>query len=304
VNDKVSLPKMRGVVVGGTSGIGQGIAMRLARANVSVTIVGRDEKRGASIVEEMKKQATSPEAKFDFIRCDASLVRNVRAFSLEFAKAHSDGIDFLVLSQGIGSISGRSPTVEGIDIKLAIHYYCRIAMVQALIPLLQRKPEARVLSVLSGGLHKVYEDYKTDPALEKNYTLPNAANMAGFYNDLGLDSLSRQYTRMAFSHISPGIVNTNWGSELPWYYRGPIRALQPLAKSPDDCAEFMCDALFNPAYKSGFHILSQTCQPAKATPAHEEAREFVWKHTNDLIEKAANMGVQTDKSNVEKKTPT
>jgi len=288
VNDKISLPKARALVFGGTSGIGQGIAMRLARAKVSVTIVGRDEKRGEAIVGEMKTVANAPEAQFDFMRCDASLVRNVEAFAQEYAKRHGDGIDFLVLSQGIGSMAGRTPTLEGIDVKLAIHYYCRMALIRALIPQLQLKPEPRVLSVLSGGVHKAYEEYKTDPALDTTFSLKNAANLAGFYQDIGLDSYSREFKNVGFVHISPGYVNTNWGTELPWYAKGPTRVLQPLADSPEKCAEFMCEALFNSAYKTGFHVLNQTATPVSTVSLHEQAREFVWQHTNDLLQKARN----------------
>ncbi len=50
------LSKHHAVVVGGTSGIGHGIALRLAEANASVTIVGRDATRGSAIVEDMKKR--------------------------------------------------------------------------------------------------------------------------------------------------------------------------------------------------------------------------------------------------------
>ena len=42
---------------------------------------------------------------------------------------------------------------------------------------------------------------------------------AGFYNDLGLDSFARQpeNKNVTFIHAAPGFVNTNWGTELPWY---------------------------------------------------------------------------------------
>jgi hypothetical protein len=37
----------------------------------------------------------------------------------------------VVLSQGIATIQGYTPTKEGLDEKLAIHYYARVAFVQA-----------------------------------------------------------------------------------------------------------------------------------------------------------------------------
>jgi hypothetical protein len=39
----------------------------------------------------------------------------------------------------------------------------------------------------------------------------------------------------------PGFVNTNWGTEMPLLIKGFVRLIQPLGKSPADCAEFMCE---------------------------------------------------------------
>ena len=44
-NKLLNLAGKRAVVVGGTSGIGHGVALRLAKADASVTIVGRSAKR-------------------------------------------------------------------------------------------------------------------------------------------------------------------------------------------------------------------------------------------------------------------
>ena len=52
---------------------------------------------------------------------------------------------------------------EGIDQKLALHYYSRVAFTEQLMPLLERGEDARVLTVLSAGVHKAYEGYATDP---------------------------------------------------------------------------------------------------------------------------------------------
>ena len=65
INAEISLASKRCVVVGGTSGIGHGVALRLARAGCSVTIVGRKER---GIVEEMK--AISP----DGVECSHSFM--------------------------------------------------------------------------------------------------------------------------------------------------------------------------------------------------------------------------------------
>lgn len=43
-----------------------------------------------------------------------------------------------------------------------------------------------------------------------------------------LDTYSKQpdNAKIAFVHAAPGFVATNWGTEMPWWIKGPIRALQ------------------------------------------------------------------------------
>jgi hypothetical protein len=43
-------------------------------------------------------------------------------------------------------------------------------------------------------------------SLERTYSIKNAADAAGFYNDLALDSLSRENPSISFQHAAPGFV--------------------------------------------------------------------------------------------------
>jgi NAD(P)-dependent dehydrogenase (short-subunit alcohol dehydrogenase family) len=192
----------RAVVVGGTSGIGHGIALRLAKANMKVTIVGRDATRGAQIVQEMKDAGGS---EHNFVPCDCFSLANVRNCSRDILSA-SETLHILVLTQGMATIQGFSPTPEGLDQKLTLHYFSRIAFIDSLLPALRKSGDARVLSVLSAGVHSAYEGYNSDFTLERSYSIKNAADSAGFYNDLALDSLSRENPSISFQHAAPGFV--------------------------------------------------------------------------------------------------
>jgi len=83
---KLDLTGKRAVVVGGTSGIGRGIALRLAKANVSVIVVGRNAENGNEVVKEMKSNAPNAEVPFSFFKCDVQELRNVRALRIIISK--------------------------------------------------------------------------------------------------------------------------------------------------------------------------------------------------------------------------
>ena len=122
------------------------------------------------------------------------------------------GLDYLILSQGVASMNGFTATAEGIDRKLAVHYYGRMACINNLLPLLQQS-NGKVLSVLSAGVHSPYTN-RNDLSLKTNFSIKNAADAAGFYNDLTLDTISRQNPGISLHHAAPGFVSTNWGSEF------------------------------------------------------------------------------------------
>ena len=62
----------RGVVVGGTAGVGQAMAVRLARAKVAVTVVGRNKDRGSEVVAALHA-ASGPGVAHDFIEADVQV---------------------------------------------------------------------------------------------------------------------------------------------------------------------------------------------------------------------------------------
>lgn len=284
-NATTQLAGKNAIVTGGTSGIGQGIAMRLARAQASVTIVGRNKVRGDEIVAQMT--ALAPQATHRFVSNDAFSLREGQAFATKYIAEH-DRLDYLVLSQGMATTQGFTPTPEGLDHKLCIHYFSRVNIINSLLPLLKFTSasggDVRVLSILSAGVHSPYLAYEEDFELKKNYSMKNAADSAGFYNDLGLDALARANPEMTFIHSAPGFVNTNWGSELGGFLRGMVRMIQPLGASPRDCAEFMCRGLFDPVAKGGLKLYGPKAQLACATKLHDDkAVETIWKLTQQTI---------------------
>lgn len=67
-NAAMNIAGKSAVVIGGTSGIGQAIAIRLAEAGVSVTVVGRNPTRGNQTVAEMTQKGLSHNIS-DFEHC-------------------------------------------------------------------------------------------------------------------------------------------------------------------------------------------------------------------------------------------
>jgi hypothetical protein len=108
-----SLQGRQALVVGGTAGIGRGIAQRLARQGASVTVVGRNAERGEKTIASLV--AASPaasQASHAFVKGDVSLMQAAQSLAADFADT-ADRLDFLVMSPCVASIAGFTPTIEG-----------------------------------------------------------------------------------------------------------------------------------------------------------------------------------------------
>ena len=289
------------VVAGGTSGIGRGAALRLAQAGYSVTLLGRDGAAAAAALAAMR--AAGPpgaSATHAGVACDAFRLAAVReAAAAVSASLGGAPLDVLFLSQGMATVQGFTPTADGLDQKLALHVYSRVLLARELLPALRRAPTPAVVSVLSAGVHSPYAHWKDDPDVRAHYSLSNAADAAGLFNDVALDALSRQNgnEQVLFIHAAPGVVATNWGSEMPLYIRAPLRALQAVAplRSPADCAEAMLAPVFDAAAgggggRGGFRLIGPDAQPAAKTAVHDEAREALWPHLNAVIDRVLAAG--------------
>ena len=179
------------VFVGGTSGIGQGLAEAFAQwrnGNAHIVIVGRNEAAAKEIIGHFPKPTSTNSWTHEFVQCDVTLMKNVHSASEQILAKHPK-INYLVMSPGFFAASGRDETSEGIDKKLAVHYYARWKFIDELLPALKKakddEEDVRVLSVFSAG-HGGQID-PNDLGLKKRYSLKAAADSATTYNDLMIE---------------------------------------------------------------------------------------------------------------------
>jgi len=309
----IKMTPRRAVVVGATNGIGKACANRLAGAGFNVIAVGRDKPGRAEAVISELNENSSPDASpsHEFRPCDACSLEAVKECAEGIVRDHQQ-IDALVTTQGMTTVQSFTPTVDGNDEKTTLHYWSRMAFADRLLPSLRNSTMpggSCVMSILSGGVHNPYMNFKTDPLLTQSYSVQNAADAAGYYNDLFLDSMARREGnhKIQFIHAAPGFVNTNWGTELPWFMRYMVRCMQSVfAKDAAKCAELMCDPIMRSVNDNsnisssqegkepGLYILNEDATEGKVTEVHtKEAMETVWNFTAEILGKA---GIDINKS--------
>jgi len=276
--------------VGGTSGVGRGTAEAFARhtkGNAHIILCGRNRAAAESVIKSFPKP-TVPEAVHEFVECDASLMKNIEKTTQELC-SRLPKLNFLVVSPGLFSLKGRTETPEGIDRKLALHYYARWKFIHDLLPLVRKAKEAgedaKVMSILAAGTGGEID--LDDFGLRKHFSLTNAAGSAVTYNDLMVESFAEQDPDIAFTHSYPGIVRTELFS-----FFGPFRHLAsaliyPFSVDVETCGENMLYALLQG--ESGAYRRDDKGDDLGKTKNYygsEEARKRLWEHTVEEINRA------------------
>jgi NAD(P)-dependent dehydrogenase (short-subunit alcohol dehydrogenase family) len=157
---------------------------RHTKGNAHIIIVGRNKDAAEAIISTFPKP-TSPEAKHEFVQTDVSLMSNIHETTSELL-SRLPKVNFLVMTPGVMTTSGRNDTIEGIDKKLAVHYYARFAFAHDLLPLIKKadeqKEDAKVYNVYSAGTGAKVD--LEDLGLKKSFSLTRAAGQAISYTDV------------------------------------------------------------------------------------------------------------------------
>jgi len=263
------------IVAGGTGGIGRAIAVAIAQhcPSAIITIIGRNEAAANEILPKLSSKSR-------FLRADVSLMSEIRAATKQITAA-----DILILTQGVFTMAGFTPTAENIDNKLALHYYGRMLFIHELLPLL-RLNGGKVLSVLDGVNGNPSKINWDDMSLEKTYSLSAAANHGITFNDISMQHFASQpeNANVTFTHAFPGFVRTGLADNLPFYARLPLKAVMKLGvgTSPENCAEHMLHGMLGT--EKGWRCVDSSGQNVtKKKPVTDDMVQKVWEHTAKMI---------------------
>jgi hypothetical protein len=227
---------------------------------------------------------------------------DVKRFTSDLVTAQPEPplIDILVLSQGMLTMRGRTPTSpENIDQKMSLHYYSRMLIIRDLLPILS--PTALILSVLDGKRSDINEKgikwTDLDLAQPGNYGLSSAASHCLAMTDATLEAFTTKSSpppgsSRTFIHAYPGIVSTGiFNKNLPFYLKYPLAAVSSLMTvTPETCAGYMVDGSM-----AAHEVTRKTGQARRVNlddkgrvvdkrPATKEQMDKVWEHTWAVVD--------------------
>ncbi len=201
------------VLTGGTSGIGEAAATKLASMGARLVLVARDASRAEATLKRLQKvspgiaQATAVHTAH---LADLSLAAETRRVAREIAAAESR-IDVLINNAGLISAK-RQVTAEGYELTLATNHLAYFVLTHGLLPRLLDSAPARIVNTAS-EVHRGAKLDFSDLQSERGYSGFVAYAKSKLANVLFANELARRLSGsgVTASSLHPGAVASRFG---------------------------------------------------------------------------------------------
>src|SRR6188768_2568676 len=198
------------VVTGGTSGIGQVAAEKLAAMGARIVMVARDKVRGEAVITRLRQ--LRPGVNHTLHIADLSSMEGVRRVGREIAAAEPR-IDVLINNAG-AMFYDRQVTVDGLERTFATNHMAYFILTLALRPSLIAAAPSRVINTASDAHRSAKLDFE-DLQCEKKYRAFTAYGRSKLSNILFTRELARKLagTGVTANSLHPGVVNTRFAND-------------------------------------------------------------------------------------------
>ena len=201
------MPSKTIVVTGGTSGIGEVAAIRLAEQGGRIVLVARDKARADATLAKLKR--ANPSAAHTVHFADLSSIAEMTRVAREIAAAEP-AIDVLINNAG-AVFTTRQESVDGLEMTFAVNHMAYFVVANVLLPNL--KAGARIVSTASMAHSSGKIDFD-DLQMRKSYSTFRAYGTSKLMNILFTRELARRLegSGVTANCLHPGGVATRFGS--------------------------------------------------------------------------------------------
>ena len=222
------------MVTGANSGIGYETAKGLAALGATVIMVCRDANRAKEAFDKIK--AAQPDCRLDMLYAELSSQVSIRKLVQDF-NSHYDSLHVLVNNAG-GVFGKRMQTEERLEWTFAVDYLAPFLLTNLLLPVLKKSAPSHIINLASEAEMMGHIDFD-DLLEEKKYSAQKAYAQAKLADIMFTYELARRLegTGVTANAVHPGLVRTNFGSDVTGVYKFIINLLKPIMLSPEKGAE-------------------------------------------------------------------
>ncbi|CAH1058095.1 SDR family NAD(P)-dependent oxidoreductase [Paenibacillus pseudetheri] len=239
------------VITGATSGLGQLVAIEMAKRGAHLVLTARSKSR-AEATEKLIRESV-PTVEINFFYGDLSLLRDVSRLGQEISDAYPK-IDVLVNNAGLHAFEQRI-TSEGLSEMMAVNYFAPWILTHTLQHSLKAAGSARIINVASEASRNHGElKLPEDLINTSNFSARGSSEIYGktkLLNIMFTAELARQFTGTGVTvhALNPGFNVTGLGREL-WFATILERVLKILhIGNPRKGADIIIRLMIDPKYQ-------------------------------------------------------
>jgi NAD(P)-dependent dehydrogenase (short-subunit alcohol dehydrogenase family) len=246
------------IITGSTDGLGREVALRVANLGAHVIVHGRNQQRGAAVVDEITKAGKGSAR---FYAADLSSLAEVRQLAQTILR-ETPRIDVLVNNAGVWNRGERQVSRDGHELHFAVNYLSGFLLTHMLLPRLVESAPSRIINVASAAQSPI--DF-TDVMLERpgraaqGYGQSKLAQIL-FTMDLAADLKNRGVTVVALHPAT--MMNTTMVQQSGL----------PARTTVDEGAEALMRLITAPGVETGQYFNGVTAARANAQAYDTEAR--------------------------------
>jgi retinol dehydrogenase 12 len=269
------------VITGGTSGIGQVAAEKLAAMGARVVLVARNKARGEQTLARLRSAA--PATAHSVHYADLSRLSEMKRVGAQIAAAEPH-IDLLINNAG-AMFSQRHVTEDGLEMTFAVNHMSYFVLTLALWNNVVASAPARIVNTSSHAHFRAHIDFD-DLQSERDYKGFQVYGRSKLANILFTRELARRLrgTGVTANCLHPGFVATRIGDESGGKLAPLVRVLKLFAISPEKGAEtlvYLASSDQAAKFSGAYFFRSEMMSPSVAARDDDAARRL-WAESERL----------------------
>jgi NAD(P)-dependent dehydrogenase (short-subunit alcohol dehydrogenase family) len=270
------------VLTGGTSGIGEVAADKLAQMGARIVLIARDKSRADATLARLRARA--PGIAHSVHYADLTRLAEMKRVAAEIAR-QEPRIDVLINNAG-AMFATRRLTEDGLEYTFALNHMAYFVVTEGLRERLAASAPARIVNTASAAHQGATFDFDNLQS-EKSFAATKAYGHSKLCNILFTRELARRLhgTGVTANCLHPGFVATRFGDESG----GLISRLAWLAKlfaiPVDKGAKTIVHLASSPSVAEATGGYFYKCQPTTPSPAAHDnkAALLLWERSAALV---------------------
>ncbi|TSZ12222.1 Dehydrogenase/reductase SDR family member 12 [Bagarius yarrelli] len=227
---EVSVASRSFLITGANSGIGKAVAMALAKKGGTIHMVCRNKDKAEETRSEIIKESGNKEVYVHVL--DLSETKKVWEFAEGFKKRYKT-LNVLINNAGC-MLTKREVNTEGLEKSFAINSLAMYILIKSLVPMLEKSPDPRVITVTSGGMlvQKLRTGNLQSQRGRYDGTMVYAQNKR--QQVVMTEQFAKAHPSIHFSVMHPGWVDTPLiANAMPDFYRSMKERLRTPEQGAD-----------------------------------------------------------------------